>query len=301
MTKRRMLVGLIGANIQGSISPALFADAFAAAGIDGYYHLLDVDRLPGRSLPQLLDAIKAAGFAGANVTYPFKQEIIPLLDAVDPEAAQVGAVNTVAIAPDGRTTGYNFDRRGWRNSFVEALGRDSAQGKTVVQVGAGGAGRAVAAALMDLGVAVLVIHDLDAARANALKAELSSHYGPSRCRLAGALEHDIASADGVVNATQVGMRGFPGCPVPVAALKAAHWAADVIYTPMETAFLKAASAAGARVLNGRGMCVHQAVEAFRCLTGVVPDLAGLYHAFDAAVAARDAHDAEGPADGAPPS
>jgi shikimate 5-dehydrogenase len=150
MTKRRMLVGLIGANIQGSMSPALFADAFAAAGIDGYYHLLDVDRLPGRSLPQLLDAIKAAGFAGANVTYPFKQEVIPLLDAVDPEAAQVGAVNTVAIAPDGRTTGYNFDRRGWRNSFVEALGRDSAQGRTVVQVGAGGAGRAVAFAFTTL-------------------------------------------------------------------------------------------------------------------------------------------------------
>jgi len=288
MTRRRMLVGLIGANIQGSMSPALFADAFAAAGIDGYYHLLDVDRLPRRSLPQLLDAIKAAGFAGANVTYPFKQEIIPLLDAVDGEAAQVGAVNTVAIAPDGRTTGYNFDRGGWRNSFAETLGRDSAQGRTVVQIGAGGAGRAVACALMDLGVAVLVLHDLDTARANALKDELSLHYGPSRCRLAGDLAREIASADGVVNATQVGMRGFPGCPVPIAALTAVHWAADVIYTPMETAFLAAASAAGARVLNGRGMCVHQAVEAFRCLTGVTPDLARLYRAFDTAVSARDA-------------
>jgi len=283
-----MLVGLIGANIQGSMSPALFADAFAAAGIDGYYHLLDADRLPGCSLPQLLDAIKAAGFAGANVTYPFKQEIIPLLDAVDPEAAQVGAINTVAIAPDGRTTGYNFDRGGWRNSFVENLGRDSAHGKTVVQVGAGGAGRAVACALMDLGVAALVLHDLDAARAKALEAELSSHYGSSRCRLASHLARDIASADGVVNATQVGMRGFPGCPVPVTALKGTHWAADVIYTPMETAFLKAARAAGARVLNGRWMCVHQAVEAFRCLTGVTPDLARLYRAFDTAVVARDA-------------
>src|SRR5262245_19993156 len=104
VSKRRMLVGLIGANIQGSMSPALFADAFAAAGIDGYYHLLDVDRLPGRSLPQLLDAIKAAGFAGANVTYPFKQAIIPLLDAVDPEAAQVGAVSTVAIEPEAGTS-----------------------------------------------------------------------------------------------------------------------------------------------------------------------------------------------------
>jgi shikimate dehydrogenase len=286
MTKRRMLVGLIGANIQGSMSPALFADAFAAAGIDGYYHLLDADRLAERRLPQLLGAVKTAGFAGVNITYPFKQDIIPLLDAVDPEAAEVGAVNTVSIAPDGRTTGYNFDRRGWRNSFLEVLGPESATAKTVVQVGAGGAGRAVAFALMDLGVADLIIHDLDAARANALKARLQ--YSASRCRLVGGLEQDIAGADGIVNATQVGMRGFPGCPVPVAAIKARHWAADVIYTPMQTAFLSAAAAKGARVLNGGGMCVHQAVAAFECLTGVTPDVARLHRTFAVAVAARDA-------------
>lgn len=288
MTKRRMLVGLLGANIQGSMSPALFADAFAAAGIDGYYHLLDADRLAERRLPQLLGAVKTAGFAGVNVTYPFKQDIIPLLDTVDPEASEVGAVNTVSIAPDGRTTAYNFDRRGWHNSFLEILGSDSAEGKTVVQVGAGGAGRAVAFALMDLGVADLILHDLDQARADALKSQLASQYGTSRCRIAGSLEQDIAGADGIVNATQVGMRSFPGCPVPVASIKARHWAADVIYTPMQTAFLSAAVAQGARVLNGGGMCVHQAVAAFQCLTGVTPDVARLHRTFAAAVAARDA-------------
>jgi len=282
-----MLVGLLGANIQGSMSPALFADAFAAAGIDGYYHLLDADRLPGR-LPQLFEAIKTAGFIGANVTFPFKQEIIPLLDAVDSSAAQVGVVNTVVIAPDGRTTGYNFDRSGWRNSFVERIGSRAAKDATVVQIGAGGAGRAVAFALMDLGIADLVLHDLDTARAKALQADLSRHYGPSRCRLSENLERDIAAAAGVVNATQVGMRGFPGNPVPVAPLKAAHWAADVIYTPLQTEFLKAAAAKGARTLNGSGMCVHQAVEVFRQLTGVTPDSARLRCAFATAVAARDA-------------
>jgi shikimate dehydrogenase len=288
MTKRRMLVGLIGANIQGSMSPALFADAFAAADIDGYYHLLDADRLAERRLPQLFGAVKTAGFAGVNVTYPFKQDIIPLLDAVDPEATEVGAVNTVAIAPDGRATGYNFDRRGWRNSFLEVLRPESATTKTVVQVGAGGAGRAVAFALMDLGVAKLILHDLDQARADALKAQLASRYGASRCRLSRSLEHDIGGADGIVNATQVGMRGFSGCPVPVGAIKATHWAADVIYTPMQTAFLSTAAAKGARVLNGGGMCVHQAVAAFQCLTGVTPDVARLHRAFAVSVAARDA-------------
>jgi shikimate dehydrogenase len=287
MTKRRMLVGLLGANIQGSMSPSLFADAFAAAGIDGYYHLLDADRLPGR-LPQLYEAIKTAGFIGANVTFPFKQEIIPLLDAVDPGAAQVGAVNTVVFAPDGRSTGYNFDRAGWRNSFNESIGGAGAKDTTVVQIGAGGAGRAVAFALMDLGVADLVLHDLDPARANALKADLSRYYGPSRCRLAQDLARDIAAAAGVVNATQVGMRGFPGNPVPVAALKDTHWAADVIYTPLQTEFLIAAAAKGARTLNGSGMCVHQAVAVFAQLTGVTPDSARLHRAFAAAVAVRDA-------------
>ena len=287
-SKRRMLVGLLGANIQGSISPALFAAAFAAAGIDGYYHLLDADGLRERRLPLLLGAIKAAGFAGANVTFPFKQEILPLLDAIDASAAEVGAVNTVAIAPDGRTTGYNFDRAGWRNSFAATFGADRAKAKTVVQIGAGGAGRAVAFALLDLGVGTLILHDLDRARAAALAADLAEHSGAARCRIADDLVRDIAAADGVVNATQVGMRGFPGNPVPMDALKSAHWAADVIYTPLQTEFLKAAAANGARTLNGSGMCVHQAIEAFRQLTGVTPDLTGLTRAFSIAVAARDA-------------
>jgi shikimate dehydrogenase len=287
MRKRRVLLGLIGANIMGSLSPALFTDAFATAGVDGFYHLMDVDRLLERRLAKLLDATKAAGFAGTNITYPFKQEVIALLDAVDPEAAQIGAVNTVAIGPDGRTTGYNFDRRGWRNSFEESLGRNSAKGATVVLVGAGGAGRAVAFALMDLGVAILVIHDCDGARVNALNADLARDYGASRCRVSSDLERDIAAAQGVVNATQVGMRGFPGNPVPVSGLKASLWAADVIYTPIETEFIKAAAAKGARVLNGGGMCVHQAVETFRLLTGIEPDVARMHCTFSTALAARD--------------
>ena len=283
----RILLGLIGANIMGSLSPALFADAFAAAGIDGFYHLMDMDRLRERRLAKLLDAIKVAGFAGANITYPFKQDIIALLDALDPEAAEIGAVNTVAIGPDGRTTGYNFDRRGWRNSFEESLGRNSATDASVVLVGAGGAGRAVAFALMDLGVAVLIIHDRDSARANALATDLAMSYGASRCRTADDLERDLAAADGVVNATPVGMRGFPGNPVPTGALKCSLWAADVIYTPIATEFIKAAAAKGGRVLNGGGMCVHQAVAAFRLFTGVEADVGRMHRAFATALAARD--------------
>jgi len=292
MNERRVLIGLIGANIMKSLSPALHAEAFAAAGIDGYYHVMDVERLRGRRLPQLLDAVKAAGFAGANVTYPFKQEVLALLDEVDREAAQIGAVNAVTIAPDGRTKGYNTDRRGFRRSFEEGLGRASAEAATVVLVGAGGAGRAVAFALMDLGAAAVVVHDRDGMQATALMADIAAHYGPSRCRLADDLEREIVAADGVINATPVGMLGIPGNPVPVSALHGGHWAADVIYTPIETAFIEAAAAKGARVLAGGGMCVHQAAETFRLFVGIEPDVKQMHRTFARALAARDAMTAE---------
>ena len=258
----RVLVGLIGANIMKSLSPALYADAFAAAGISGFYHLMDVEQLPGRSLPQLLDAAKAAGFVGTNVTFPFKQDVLALLDSIDREASQIGAVNTVTIAPNGRTVGYNTDCRGWRLNFEVGLGRASAQDATAVLVGAGGAGRAVAVALMELGVATLVLYDRDAARAVSLKADLAAQYEPSRCRIAADLEREVSAADGIVNATPIGMLGFPGNPVPTASLRAKQWASDVIYTPIETAFIKAAAAKGCRILTGGGMCVHQASEIF---------------------------------------
>ena len=292
MSGRRVLVGLIGANIMKSLSPALHADAFVAAGIDGYYHLMDIDHLPGRQLPQLLDAVRTAGFSGTNVTFPFKQDVLALLDEVDREAAQIGAVNTVTIARDGRMTGYNTDRRGFRRSFEEGLGRASAEGATVVLVGAGGAGRAVAFALMDLGAATVVLYDKDDTRARTLMDDLARHYGASRCRLSTGLEREIAAADGVVNATPIGMHGFSGNPVPVSALRARQWAADVIYTPIETAFIKAAVAKGARVLTGAGMCVHQAAESFRLFTGIEPDVARMQRTFAEALAARDAVMAE---------
>jgi shikimate dehydrogenase len=287
MNRRRMLIGLIGSNIMGSLSPALFADAFAAAGIDGFYHLMDADLLPDPRLPGLLVAAKTAGFSGLNVTYPFKEEIIPLLDAIDRGAQEVGAVNTVVVDSKGRTTGFNFDRVGWRNAFVEIFGAPSAQGATVVLVGAGGAGRAVSCALLDLGVARLIIYDQDIKRAETLAASLHALSPAMRVSVSQGLERDIASADGVVNATQTGMRGFPGNPVPPSALNASHWAADVIYTPIDTEFIKAATAKGCRTMSGDGMCVHQAIEAFRQFTGLTPDLARMHKAFAAGLSVRE--------------
>lgn len=294
MSGRRTLVGLIGANIMGSLSPALHEDAFAAAGIRGHYHLMDLDRLPERRLENLLAAVKTAGFAGVNITYPCKQAVMPLLDEVSVEARQIGAVNTVTITPQGHTAGHNTDRGGFRRNFEEVLGRVSVEGKTAVLIGAGGAGRAVAFALIDLGAATVVIHDTDPRQARSLIEDLARHTGGSRARAAGSLSEEIAGAAGVVNATPIGMTGFPGNPVSVDALTAQHWVADVIYTPAETDLIKAAKARGARALTGGGMCVHQAVEAFRLFTGLGADVERMHHAFARALAERDRGTAQRP-------
>jgi shikimate dehydrogenase len=287
MFNRQALIGLIGANIMKSLAPALHIDAFAAAGISGHYHLMDVDQLPGRTLPGLLDAVKTAGFLGVNITFPFKQAVIPLLDELSPEARQTGAVNTVAITPAGVTTGHNTDRSGFRLNFQGGLGRASAEGKTAVLVGAGGAGSAVAFALMDLGLRRLTIHDTDPARSASLASDVNMHFGVGRCVVSERLSDEIAAVDGVVNATPIGMSGFPGNPVPVEALRPAHWVADVIYTPIETELIRTAAAKGTRVLTGGGMCVHQGIEAFRLFTGITPDAARMHRVFAAALEARD--------------
>jgi shikimate dehydrogenase len=285
--QRDILVGLIGANIQKSLSPALFADACAAAGQRGYYHLMDVDVLAGRALHDLLGAARTAGFAGVNVTYPFKEAVTALLDAVSADARQIGAVNTVTIGRDGTTTGYNTDRIGFRRSFEEKFGRDAVAGQTALLMGAGGAGRAVAFALCDLGVASLLVSDKNAAQATGLVAALAAHFGQGRCRVESDPVPALATAAGMVNATPVGMTGFPGLPIVPDTIQAHHWVADVIYTPLETALLKAARAKGARVMGGAGMCVHQAVEAFRLFTGLTPDVERLHAAFARAAVLRD--------------
>ncbi len=155
-------------------------------------------------------------------------------------------------------------------------------------MGAGGAGRAVGFALMELGAAKVVVYDTDMARAATLVADLMLHHGASRCRLADNLPDALAEAAGVVNATPIGLLGIPGNPVPAGALRADHWVADIIYTPIETLLIKAARARGTRVLTGGGMCVHQAAEAFRLFTGLVPDITRMHRTFATALAQRDA-------------
>jgi shikimate dehydrogenase len=281
--RQAILVGLIGANIQKSLSPAMFEDACAALGIAGHYHLMDLDRLPGRSLPDLLAAARTAGFAGVNVTFPCKEAVLPLLDEVSEEAREIGAVNTVTIAADGRTVGHNTDRTGFRRSVEETIGRARVAGRQAVLVGAGGAGRAVAFALFDLGLQRLMVSDRNARQAEGLATAVGRH----RCEIVADPAAALADCAGLVNATPVGMAGGPpGLPVSPDAVTPEHWLADVIYTPLETELVLRARALGAVAMGGSGMCVHQAVETFRLFTGRTADAARLKDTFAAAAARR---------------
>ena len=283
----RMLVGLIGKNIGQSLSPALHEDTFAAKGVIGLYHLMDAETPRERSLPDLLNAVRMAGFAGTNITFPFKEAVIELLDEVSAEAREIGAVNTVVIDAEGRTSGHNTDRSGFRDAFRETFGEKSVAGQTVLQLGAGGAGRAVAFALMDLGAGQLKLFDRDRGRAQQLCTDLCKRFGAAKAVVLEAPEPAVSSAATIVNATPIGMTGHEGLPMPTEAIEARHIVADVIYTPLETEFVNAAKARGARTMGGAGMCVHQAAEAFRLFTGWTADLERMRRTFVAAAEKRD--------------
>ncbi|TWT12850.1 shikimate dehydrogenase [Reyranella sp. CPCC 100927] len=288
MMRKSMLVGLIGSNITNSLSPVLHEDAFATAGIAGHYHLMDVNRLKGRQLETLLAAARTAGFAAVNITQPFKEAVIPLLDEVSAGAQQVGAVNTVVIDPSSRLIGHNTDRSGFRRAFEETLGRDAAAGKPVLLLGAGGAGRAVAFALMDVGVERLMIYDTEQARAAALCADLIVKSGITHGAFVADPKSAARTAAGIVNATPIGMLGHAGMPIDDALVRSEQWVADVVYTPLETQFVARARAKGCRAMTGGAMCVHQAADAFQLFTGLVPDVRRMRRVFDEACAGRDA-------------
>jgi shikimate dehydrogenase len=275
----RTLVGLLGRGIGASRTPAMHEREGARLGMRYTYVLVDFDQLglPDASLADVLAAAGASGFAGLNVTHPFKQAIIPHLDTLSRNAGAIGAVNTVVFS-GGRTSGHNTDCWGFAESF-----RDGMQGVAldrVVQFGAGGAGAAVAHALMELGVAHLSIIDSDPDRAVQLAAAMASVF-PGRVRADVDVAAAVSAADGIVNTTPVGMAKYPGMPFPPELLTPGHWVAEIIYFPAETELLRQGRALGCRTLAGAGMAVYQAVRAFELFAGRAPDRHAMRAHFEA--------------------
>ena len=265
-----VLAGLIGSGIQASRSPSLHEREGAEQGLRYIYKIIDIAALglAPDALPELLTAARRFGFAGLNITHPCKQTVIPLLDTLSPDARALGAVNTV-VFENGRAIGHNTDWSGFAESFRRELA-DVARGR-VVQFGAGGAGAAVAHALLTLGVDRLTIIDTDAARAAELAAALGDRFGAGRAVAGADVADAVGAADGIVNTTPLGMVKYPGMPLAASLLHPRLWVADIVYFPLETELLRAARACGCRTMSGGGMAVFQAVGAFRLFAGVEPD------------------------------
>lgn len=263
-------LGLIGACIAQSKSPALHEAEAKAQGIRCRYELIDLDRLGVGvdRLPGLLDEAESLGFSGLNITVPCKQAVIPLLHELSPEAQAIGAVNTVRFHA-GRRIGYNTDAKGFGESFRRGL-----QGVAldrVLQFGAGGAGAATAFALLELGVRQLTISDVIHERAQFLADSLALRFAQRDIRSSKTPEAAIAMSNGIVNATPFGTSKYPGSAMPISLLRPDLWIAEIVYSPLETELLRAARAMGCRTLDGASMLVFQAARAFELFTGHTAD------------------------------
>ncbi|MCM2331139.1 MAG: shikimate dehydrogenase [Pseudomonas sagittaria] len=265
-----IVCGLIGLGIQGSLTPAMHEQEGQAQGLRYVYKKIDLDPLGlgVADLPELLTAAKRMGFAGLNITYPCKQAVIPLLDELSDEARALNAVNTVVIR-DGRLIGHNTDCSGFAEGFRRGLA--GVPMNKVVQLGAGGAGAAVAHAVLTLGAKHLTVFDIDRARAEELAASLNAHFGAGTCEAGSDLAQAMAETDGLINCTPTGMAKLPGLPLPAELIDSSNWVAEIVYFPFETELLRVARAKGCRTLDGGGMAVFQAVGAFRLFTDIEPD------------------------------
>jgi quinate/shikimate dehydrogenase (NAD+) len=279
-SRRKFLTGLIGYPIAHSASPAMHEEAAAALGLACHYQLIEVAGAGRAQLQELLDGVRRVGFAGVNVTYPYKEAVVDLLDELAPEAAAMGAVNSVVVR-DGRLIGHNTDTTGFVRA-AESFVAESGRGEVAV-IGAGGVGKAIAFALAGLGVAGIRIFDADRARAEQLAVLLRAH---ENVVVAGSVAEAVDGAAGIVNGTPVGMLPNRDTPVPAELLHERLWVADAVYSPLWTPLLTAAKKKGARVMTGRELAIHQAADGFKLFTGHLPSVDVMSHAFDGVMAAK---------------
>lgn len=278
MSSGSVSLGLVGSGIARSLTPALQEQEGREQGLALTYRIVDAEQ-HGFGVENLGDVLAWAerfGFDGLNVTHPFKQAVVPLLDDLSQAAADLGAVNTVVLR-GGRRVGHNTDTTGYAAALAAGL-PDVARDR-VVLVGAGGAGVAVGYGLLAEGVGRLGVHDVDAERAHACVVRLAKRFGDDAVEVTTDLPTALAAADGLVNATPVGMHGHPGLPVPPDLVAARLWVSDVVYFPLETELVALARARGCRVLPGGAMAVQQAVGAFELFTDRRADAARMHRHF----------------------
>jgi len=260
----KIRVALVGQGIGASLSPAMHEGEGRAQGLDLAYGLIETG-LEERPLGEILARARDDGLTGLNITHPHKIEVLAHLDDLSETAERLGAVNTVVFR-DGRALGHNTDVTGFAAGFAQEMAGVAMA--RVLLLGAGGAGAAVAFALMARGVGHLVVRDPDGVRARALVAKLRQYWPGAGVSLLDRLTRaGTDGLNGVVNATPMGMANFPGAAFPAALLHGQLWVGDIVYFPLETALLANARALGCRVMPGSAMAIWQAVHAFELFTG----------------------------------
>lgn len=265
MSAKIPLAGVIGNPIAHSKSPKLHGHWLRSYGIAGHYIPLHV---ASADLSAVLMAMPKMGFVGANVTIPHKESVIPYCDSLSETALRIGAVNTLSWTSEGQLHGDNTDAYG----FIENIHQSTkwqAAGKTALILGAGGAARAVIVALLDAGIAQIILTNRSPERAENLAAE----FGPKLRALPWAqTDGHLGGADLVVNTTSLGMAGQEDLPFTLQALAPHILVTDIVYTPLQTPLLMKAKAAGCQTVDGLGMLLHQAVPGFEKWFGHRPDV-----------------------------
>lgn len=250
------LAGVIGHPVAHSRSPALHGFWLRRYGIKGHYVPLDI---APQDFAAALRMLPKLGFVGVNVTIPHKETLLALADRVTERAARIGAANTVTFLPDGGIEADNTDGLGFIANLQQAVpGWRPAAGPAAV-FGAGGAARAVVAALLDAGVPELRIANRSLARAQALQQDFGPRVTVTDWDKA---ETMLDGAATVVNTTALGMTGKEDFAVSLDRLTPGALATDIVYTPLKTGFLTAAEARGALIVDGLGMLLHQAAPGF---------------------------------------
>jgi len=266
LSGRSRIAGVMGWPVSHSRSPRLHGYWLRRYGIDGCYIPLPVRP---EDFAAALRALPKLGFAGANVTVPHKEAALATVDRVNAEAHRMGAVNTIVVAADGTLEGRNSDGFGFIENLRSSVADWRARAGPAAIVGAGGAARAVAVALIDAGVPELRLINRTVERAERLAGDVGGPiqvYGwPERARAMA----DVAL---LVNTTTLGMAGQPPLELDLASLPTAAVVNDVVYSPLATPLLAAAEARGNRVVDGLGMLLHQARPGFAAWFGIEPEV-----------------------------
>lgn len=253
-------LALVGEGIAKSQSPDLHERLGAALGEAVRYDLVDSRGVAGFDFPSAIQTLRAKGYRGTNVTFPFKEKAAQLADICGEGAQRVGTANTLLFDVDGLRA-ENTDYTGFISAYRHSFG--SRPAGEVLLIGAGGVGRAVACALGELAVRHIHILEHDAKRAKSLSHDLNamginaSHITPELA------QRELPNWQGVVNCSPIGHINHPGCPIDTAGLGNQHWVFDAVYIPAHTELLNAAAQADAKTLSGVDLFVFQGVDAFR--------------------------------------